>query len=86
MAESIVEKITREAAETRGAVETMAGVLDKFAAYVLAHLNDPAALEAAAIELQASQDIVSETLARNPVPGEVVVVPPVEGPAFTAKK
>jgi hypothetical protein len=75
-AETIVEKISREAVETRGAVATMAGVLDKFAQYVLDHLNDQAALEAAALEMQGAQDDIAASMARNPVPGEVVVVPP----------
>jgi flagellar biosynthesis/type III secretory pathway protein FliH len=78
MAETIVEKITRESAETRGAVATMANALDTFSAYVLAHLNDPAALEAAASELQAAQDDIALSLQKNPLPGEVVVTPPVE--------
>jgi len=78
MAETIVERISREATETRGAVTTMANALDTFSAYVLSHLNDPAALEAAALELQAAQDDIALSLQKNPLPGEVVVTPPVE--------
>jgi hypothetical protein len=78
MAETIVEKITREAAETRGAVATMAGVLDSFSAFVLAHLNDPVALEAAASELQLTQDEIAASLQKNTLPGEVIVEPPAE--------
>ena len=63
-----VQDLGTQVQKTVGAEESAGVLIDGFAAYVLAHVNDPAALRDYATQLQSASDALAAKVAANPAP------------------
>jgi hypothetical protein len=69
MASPEMDRLEQEVTETEGVSESAVTLLNGLSAYILANVNDPAALTAFATRLDAQANALAAAVAANPVPG-----------------